>query len=520
MKMKQILENSFYQLLMIYVLLVFFISINFYSKYSLHFEIFAAILAILGFFILEKGILSKNKILEDNVIHYFILIIAFLITLTYRIIPYIENTVPLGYDVGIYKYAIESGLQNLDLWILSSVEPGFLYLMTPLSLLFTTNAILIEIFIIFNLLLAFSIYLVSKEYFNKTTAIFSILLYSLSIIQFKTFELMYYKNIIGLAFMLFAIYFHKKDKLTWFVIFAALVGMIHRPTFYIFGLSYFAYTFMCLLKNKKLFIINFLLGIAILLLAIIPYLGKFGVSLTTVLPWVIEGFVNTGQSPGTFINIFTYQLLTLAYLPFALIGLFYLAKNKKFDILFMWAIINASIVYFQFFFFNRFIIHLDVILVILASVGFSIILQKRKMGGLLIAILLTSLLITSFLYVEKSEPLVAETELNIIKSLAYVETNAYVMSTSGYYSTWLQGYSNRKVIAPGLFDYNKHTKPEWENFWITADIEETKRFLDVYEKPLYIFIGKYQNIEMDKFEDSCFNLYNGNLQTKNYKYTC
>jgi len=238
------------------------------------------------------------------------------------------------------------------------------------------------------------------------------------------------------------------------------------------------------------------------------------------LPWVIEGFVNTGQSPGTFINIFTYQLLTLAYLPFALIGLFYLAKNKKFDILFMWAIINASIVYFQFFFFNRFIIHLDVILVILASVGFSIILQKRKMGGLLIAILLTSLLITSFLYVEKSEPLVAETELNIIKSLAYVETNAYVMSTSGYYSTWLQGYSNRKVIAPGLFDYNKHTKPEWENFWITADIEETKRFLDVYEKPLYIFIGKYQNIEMDKFEDSCFNLYNGNLQTKIYKYTC
>ena len=525
-RIKEILQNSFYQLLIVYTLLVFFISINLYWKYALHFEIFAVILAILGFFILKKETkLSKNKFFDNKIIHYSILSIALLITFTYRIIPYLINSIPLGYDAGIYKYIIEYGLQNLDKWILQGVEPGFIYSMAFLSQIFSTNFILIWLFILFNLILGLAIYFVTKEYFNKTAALFAILLFAFSIIQFKTFELMYYKNIISLSLMLFSIYFLKKQKYAWFVIFGALTGMIHRPTFYIFGLSYFTYAFINPLKNKKynfeLLKKNIILGVLILLLALIPYLGKFSVALTSVMPGVLEGFIQPGQSPGTFINFFTYQFTTLAYLPFAILGFFYLARKKQFNILFLWALINALIVYFQFFFFNRFIIHLDIILIILASVGFCLIIEKRKkFGTIIVVILLISMAIPSFQYSLDSKPLFNEEELSVIKQLSQTEKNASVISLSGYYSPLVLGYSQRKTIAPGLFDYDNHTEEQWNDFWETQDLEKIKEFLNIYEKPLYIFTGKYPEKPEKKFDNSCFQFYAGNTQTKIYKYVC
>ena len=38
------------------------------------------------------------------------LILAFLIILTPKVIPYLGNSIPLGYDAGIYKYGIEQSL--------------------------------------------------------------------------------------------------------------------------------------------------------------------------------------------------------------------------------------------------------------------------------------------------------------------------------------------------------------------------------------------------------------------------
>lgn len=523
-KLQIILRSSFFQLLLIYTILIILINISLFWKFTIHMEVFALIIGILGIFIINN---QENtlKILENKKIYYSLLAIGLILIFIIRAIPYINNQIPLGYDTGMYKYAIEFGLKNLDNWVFQGVEPGFLYFMSIFKFFFSTQFILTWLFIIFNVLLGFSIYLVSREYFNKKVALISLFIYAFSIIQFKVFELMYYKNILGLILFLFSIYLLKKQKIFPFIISGIALAGIHRPTFYLFGLSYLLYSFTSPYSNKsynlKKLLINTISGLIILLGGSVFYLGQFSQAIYLLIEPVVQGFVQTGQSPGTFIDFFSYQFTTLAYLPFAIIGFFYLIKKKQFNMIFFWALLSGIIVYFQFFFFNRFIIFLDISLIILSGLGLSILTDnKKKLGSIVLFILLLSLFYSSLIYSLNSRPLINNEELQAIQYLQNIPKDAYVMSTSSYYSPWLQGYSNRKTIAPGLFDYDIHNQAQWNEFWVSNDFNKTKSFLDAYNKDLYIFIGQKQNDNLNQFKEQCLIIMYNQNGNKIYKYQC
>jgi hypothetical protein len=93
------------------------------------------------------------------------------------------------------------------------------------------------------------------------------------------------------------------------------------------------------------------------------------------------------------------------------------------------------------------------------------------------------------------------------------------MATNKIYSPWVLGYSERKTIAPGLFDYNLHDEQEWISFWNSEDKEEMKSFMDSYEKPLYIFIGEKQKDNLAQFPE-CFNETYSLENNKIYNYLC
>ncbi len=534
--LRSITQNSFIQLLIIYIILLGIFALGFLSEYTLHMEIFAVILGILGISIISKTSedQKEGKFLENKTLYYSLIIFLLLLILLSRAIPYIGNDIPMGYDTGMYKYAIEYGLQNQDLWVLSGVEPGFLYLMTLLNLFLSTDFILRWLFILFNVLLGFSIFLTTKEYFNKKTALIALTIFTFSIIQFKVFEFMYYKNIIGIILFLFSAYFIKKEKKMLFVLSGVLIAIIHRPTFYLFGLSYLIYALSSPLNfntkkyNKKLLLTNIILGISILVISSLFYIGKFSPAITNLIEPVFIGFIQTGESPGTFISFKEYQFTTLAYLPFAIIGFFYLARKKEFNLLFLWTLLSAIIVYFQFFFFNRFIIFLDIGLIILASVGLSKLIEnKKKLNLALFYILLVILAFSFTLYAFNSKPLINQNELTTISYLSNIPQEAYAVSTSSYYSTWIQGYSNRRTIAPGLFDYDTHNAQQWSTFWSTSNYEEAKSFLSDYNKELYIFIGEKQADNLNKFlnlkDNTCLSLFYENpVNPKNkiYRFKC
>lgn len=517
---KDILNGSFYQIFLIYSLSTLLISLSLFSKYSLQLQILAIVIASFSLSIKP----SKNiNISKNTYLALFFLSLFFILLI--RLLPYTNSTVPIGYDSGLYKYAIESGLQNKDLWILSGgMEPGFLYFMSALAFI-PTHYLLTIVFIFFNIILGISLYFLSRVYFGRNAALFSLVFYSLSLVQFIAFTYLYYKNIIALALMLTAfsilkLYEKYKDTpiLILFVFLGVSIASIHRPTFYLFSLSYLIYSFFPKENFKEKLLAYIPAGIAIIFLSFLFYLSDFFPAITSVLPSLGSSFISPGESPGTFISFQSYLYSVLPYLPFSLIALFHLVKKKEFSILVIWTILNLIIVYFQFFFFNRFIIFLDVAFIVLSGLGVSLVLDKKNYFSVIVlSLLLFSASFLIYSEAQKTESLISENTLSLIEKISEVTPpESQVISISSEYSPYLLAWSNRTVIAPGLFDNNPWNNGEWDLFWSTESKEETQTLASKIgtEEELYIFSGT------KIFNNPCFTLILEENQNRVYKYTC
>ncbi len=524
--MSRVLEDTFYQLLGVYALAVLLIALGIVGKYALHFQIVAVVIALIGIaaYHEKRDLLSRRTTL-------WVLLFTLVLFLILRFLPYIGNSVPLGYDPGIYRYVIMHGLEMNDKWVVLNAEPAFMYIMLFMNWFFSADVLLVGVFVFFSGFLGLVMYLCASTYFNRTAGVFAVLLYVLSVVQYQAFWYMYYRNIIGMSLLLLACYCLKRSEKNsvfyWlFVLFGVLLGFVHRPTFYLFGLSYGLYAVVSPWKrkwyDKSILVKNVILGGAILVFVAVGYIGPFWPAISNLVEPVITGFVQPGEGSGTFIDFFTFQFSTLYYLPLSLLGLFYFIRKREFSIVVCWALIAGIIVYFQFFFFNRFIIFLDLVFVLLAGVGFALVVSSgKKLAWLATILLLISGAVFAVHEAWQSKPLISAEELGTIRSLSETPSESYVMSTSSYYSPWIQGYSERRVIAPGLFDYDTHTKEEWSEFWSTNDMAYIKQFMSDYpkEEPLYVYVGPHQKNTIAKFSE-CFLPWRTGSGGIIYEYVC
>ena len=285
--------------------------------------------------------------------------------------------------------------------------------------------------------------------------------------------------------------FYLLAKRSWLVIpLAGFLGGLHRPTFLIFGLAMAVHFLFN--KEKKYHLIA---GVGILALAFSLYIHN-PQAIFQFLPLDLQGLVKIfgpGAGAGTFFDFNFYRQIITFYLPFALLGLIYLLKTRQLNYLFFYFVLNFIIVYFNFIFHKRFIIHLDIIIIILAGVGVKFFVSKflsNKIGKVGILIFLLGALYVFGASVKNIKPLISNQELEEIRSLAQItEQEAFVMAISSYYSPWIYGYSQRRTIAPGLFEYNKWDLMTWQTFWTTDNLELRHQLLDQYERPVYVFIG-------------------------------
>ena len=524
---RYIFKDAFMQLLFVYCIFMIAIALGFFSRYSLYFNLFALIIAFIGLYTINFQYSGNSEQIFRKNIHYFLLALSILYILTFRLMPYIYNNykIPLGYDSGIYKYAIEHGVNNLDYWIRAGVEPGFLYTMTFLnSNLHISSQFLLTYGFIFCILgLGLSLYYFTNTYFkNKDIAVLSILIYSISLVQFKVFTYLYYKNIIALAFTLLAFTFLKKNKLWLFTLFGILTGIFHRPSFYIFGVSFFVYAIISPCKNSgrnydaKLLFKYILHGSIIVAVSMLFFIDAFSPAITNLISPVVTSFVQTGSSPGTFIDFFDYQFSILFYLPLAIIGfLLYLKQTKKEfykDVFFYYTLFLILIVYFQLFFFNRFIIFLDITLIVYSAYGSYMIIKSYKLGWIIVALLLFSGIILTFNASLNAKPTIPESIFNSIQSINLDDgKDNYIISISSEFTPYLQGFiqssSNTKIIAPGMFDYDIwSSRQRWELFW--QDLNATD-LQENYGKDasIYLFYPRQINNSCYKSIENQLNLY-------------
>lgn len=524
------IESSYVQLCLIFVLVVLLKELDVLPSYYLNFKLFAYILPLLSI----PALLHLKRVEHSKVPHTgHILLILCVFIFVVRLIPYFHTGVTLGYDPGFYKYAIEMYIDNLPN-IPESTLPDWLKSMYPQGLFVLTDTL--HIFAGFNAvqffkilfpflcsLLILPVFILTRYLFDERSAIIATLLYALSYTQYTMFTFLYLKNVIGLIFLLLAIYLLEKKKYTPLVIMYAALGIYHRPEFLLFSLILIPY----FLHLRDRMIIPVVLATAILIAPFwLPRLADNLLMLQGVAETAATNIqaASTSGGGGTFFGFETYEWVSLAYLPFGLIGVLYMLFQKKWNSLLYGFLINASIVVFQLFFYKRLIIPFDILLIVLAGAGlnYGFLESKvvsKKLGSIAVILLLISSGIILVDQTANARPLINDDQLETIEWLASnTEPDAYILATS-YDAPWVLGWSDRKVIAPGLFQWDKHNRSRWVQFLRTEDVDEAKDFLSEWDGPIYIYHSKNRGnyINLQKFDNNEF-IPEWNNQSIVYKY--
>ena len=516
-KISKIIDLSYLQLVVIFIVLALLEALNVISL-PVDYRIFAIVVALFAIPAVaasqrrEGGSFSKAMP---------ILFAAFLFAFAVRVIPYIQHPVPLGYDPGFYKYTFDvyaSALPSipegeLASWIKEMYPQGLFVFFDAVHLTAGTDSLqfMYYLFPLIGAFLVFPVFLVTRNLFGQRAGLIAAVLYAVSFTQFDMFAWFYFKNAFGLMFLLFAIYALEKRKHGLMALMFAALGIFHRPEFLLFALILIPY----FLTHRRRGIIYACLGTALMILPF--WIARWDENWSTLTGVVSTAATNiqTGEAlgGGTFFGFTTYTAVALAYIPFALIGLFYLILRRNWNSLFFYFVINLVIVVFELFFFKRFIIPLDIVVIILAALGIEYgLLQRGRVPKAVTALVIILLVVTAAIptidSVRDTKPLITEGQLEAIEWVQDVEEDAYVLALS-HDAPWVLGWSEHRVIAPGLFQWDEHTKDEWFAFFAANDSQSARDFLDVYDGPIYIYYAKNADncyLGFEKFENEYFQV--------------
>jgi len=420
----------------------------------------------------------------------------FVLFLVLRILPYVNNSVPLGYDAGIYLYLLNI-FPKLPIWQMVGFSPGLFAVVFPFAKLFNSESLLIPVSILSQIILFFSIFLVSKKIFNGKTALLNTFLFTVSLIQFRTFWFFYVKNTFALAFLLPALYFLSKKKVLPSIVFTVLLSYFHLPTFLIY-LTTMIVLFLFDHKNLKFYLKVF---VGIMAIFSIYYLPTFNQTIFPLLIPVLQSvapykLITTGglaDAGGTFYSLPISFLMTIFYLPFAVLGAWLLRREQNTKPFLITLIVLFLMVITNFFFSLRYFIPLDLFLIFFAGYAINYVFEKYKNYKDILPVLFIVLIFFIVAFILKTgQPLITPQVLGEIKAFGGIK-NGYVLSTSKEDSAWLLGYTNLKLIAWDFSGEDKYwNKNQWNKFFGNIQVEQKLILLDKLPKPLYIFINDKQ----------------------------
>jgi len=449
---------------------------------------------------------------------FFLLLFIFALT---RIIPFIKNAAPLGYDTGLYRGFIYNFIQNLphfDIVSIAKNEPPLLYVLADalhycnLSIDFFLGYFYYLCTILFALLL---FYFLKKKY-SSAAGLAGLFLLTISLAQFEAYWQLFYKNILAFIITLLIFYFlEKKNYWLCFILGGALGGFHHMSFVPLAGAIFLAGIF---LKEKRKSYLFLFLGICLLALAC--YAKNFNV-ITHYLPFTQEKLQNMANldksdKTGMFWNISDYLFYAIWYLPLLFFALYKKIKARKLDYLFWYFVIVFLIVASQLFFYKRFLIHLDFIAIILiAPILVDLFKYIFKKNNILIYSLFflwaLFLMIRIFIFSFTTDAYISAEEFQAIKNLKNLPLEATVISTNNIIAPWIYGYSEHKNIWPGKFKNDPWSYREWQTFWHTNIPQERYDLLDKVAKPVYIFVPAGHSLKSVLENDADFIEYSDYL---------
>lgn len=434
----------------------------------------------------------------------------------FKIFNYQWFFVPLGYDPGIYRgihLAYVNLMSNFDLANLATRirhEPFWWVFSIITSKIWISIDVLISyIAWAFSVLWGFCIYMVSKKH-NKSFAILAMILFRFSIVQYHSFELLYYKQIIWIDFILLIIYlWQKKSYLLSFPLLLWLI-VLHRNSSIYLAWTTSLYLLFQIIYHKKIERKLIVLWILTGSIAMIFY----GPLIPRLILKFLEPLVSTSWwswIQGVFWWLKDFLRFNMFLIPLSIWGLYIKIKKKQFDFIFRWYIfwlIRASIGLLNY---KRTLIFRDIFIILMSIPALERLFFQKKIR---LASILNVVLFLQFLYLvgyvrENHIWYLDYWQLESIKNLAdTTPSSAVIVTSDSYFTPWILWYSERSWLSPWLSDLNTRDhsdRRKWrDNKW-DIKCEMFQETFWTLNRPMYLRQAKHFRQENLKDGD-CFEL--------------
>jgi len=437
-----------------------------------------------------------------------VFVVFIIVVIGIRFWSYFSLAIPLGYDHGIYR-AFFMMLQDqlpylhfwqLPAWVKATYEPfsWLFYIVAQRTLWLSADMLLLRWVGAIHILISVFIYLVLRKY-NKTVALFWIVLYLTSIIQYEVFRWGYLKQMMGVLFILTAYYLIEKKSYRLLIPILTWLFTVNRAGGIFFLVSFLVYKIIVAFREKSWTWKDIRPLIIASWLSLVVYRPVVKEQIFAMF-WPMFGQAFIWEASGTFFDKQTYSMYNLIFIGLAVWGCIYWRSKqlfKKIPLELVWFIVGMVRVGIQLFFYNRMLGYLDIFVIILAAYGLSylVISSNKLWKSVGIWLYLLQLCFFCIFVFNTNFPLIVPQEFASIQKIpSLIPATAKIMVTDKKYSAFLMGYGGHNIIARWLFDLDPWTTTQWQ-YRHNVDGTTKCKLLDALGKdkrPQYLRIGSLQ----------------------------
>lgn len=396
------------------------------------------------------------------------------------IVPFaLHGQHPLGYDTGFYrKFLIQKSLFEIVPGLGSDALVPRVILGVIRATGMPTDYILYGSYIAAQVSVIVALFLLVRFYVSVEVATITALLFVFSSIQLTAYWFVLLKNSFGLLFILLSFLLIERES-PLAIIPSVLLVFTHQTS----TIIYIGTLVVFLLINGKRW--KHILPLIASTATIFLYLHYPEIRTVQRQHWPTAVFIDRRE----------YSTLSLPLLIPIVAGVRSAAKYRR-SIFAAFGIVTLSFPMLSLPFYQRIFVFTDIVLIVIAALGiyalYRIALQSNKkivFVGTCVAISIFGgwYVGNVFNTIRNLRPLVSPPLIKAFESITNQVPNGATILTESEIAPWVNGYTQNKVIAPGLLG-DSHNYEEWLKFWVATATPSKLQFLNDFDKPLYLFI--------------------------------
>ena len=492
-----------------YILAISFIILHLPADLQLPFGLYALVLGIVT---LRTEHDEESRELPIKVI-WTLLAGAAAFIIVSRLWPYIQHGhLGFGYDIGYYKRYIElpfTSLAGQYSYLLGNESFGARIVINAFKALgLPTSFTLFGLSLFLHIGGGFLLFYLVRTLSSKTIGAFALLLYAVSLVQFEAYQLMLWKQQLGLLLFLFT-FFAYELRFGYGMVSTAVLSISHRTSFIIAALVSAPYLLIRYRDKWKWFVVAGLIVLGGLLL--------HQKALTFILDIILQrGDVHDPFNirAGVFLSVAQFSTAAFLYIPLGVLGFAHQLKNKQWVLFSSLFVISMSFVVLQLIFYQRVLLFLDLALLPFAAYMLWQILHKQR-SHIIASVLVVFFGALSLMHlhsVTQRGPAINPHLFDEIVAMQAMPPDSTVIVTDAYFGPWVYGYSNQTAVAPGLF-HDPWNYDEWVEYWAAGPDKKTTLLKEQYKKPLFIFSTEPS---LTQYKHRCFTPYSAHV----FEFTC